>query len=161
MAQHESIAMGFEERRGVRRFTSEPTATRTLRQGVWAEWRREGPGVAMRLRREWWGESGGLGGRVRELASAEFEARPRSRAAVAWTVWLYRTGPGDPQYVTESETDRNVWRALSGAGHRTRLRVQLPAAGGSIRAALTVTQSGGVARPAQWTLDWTRRAHTR
>jgi hypothetical protein len=161
MAHHESIAMGFEERRGLRHFTAGSATAGALRQGVWAEWRRDWPAGAMHLRHEWWGEAGGLHVRVRELASAEMEARPWRGTAASWSVWLYRSGPGDPQYVTESEIDRTIWRALSGAGHRTRLRVQVPAAGGSVRAALTVSQAGGGPRPAQWTLDWTRRARTR
>ena len=59
MAHHESIAMGFEERGGPRRFTAGPATAGALRQGVWAEWRRDAPGVAMRLRHEWWGQAGG------------------------------------------------------------------------------------------------------
>jgi hypothetical protein len=161
MAQHESIAMGLEERQGARRPSAGATAAGALRQGVWGEWRRGGPGLAMNLRHEWWGKLGGLRERMRELASAELESRPWSGCSASLTVWLYRTSAADPQYVTDTEIDRTVWRALPGAGHRTRLRVGFPAAGGSVRAAITVSQSGGTAPPPQWTLDWTRRARTR
>lgn len=160
MAQHEAIQMGLEERRGVRRAAAEP-ADGALRQGLWAEWRRGFPGVSMNLRHEWWGQSGGLARPVRELARAELEARARSSFAASLTVWLYRSWAGEPQYLADSEVDRNIWRAVSGAGRRTRLRLSLPAAGGSVRASLTVTQSGGSAPPPQWTLDWSRRNRTR
>jgi hypothetical protein len=161
MAQHESIAMGLEERQGARRLSAGATAASALRQGVWAEWRRGGPGLAMNLRHEWWGRAGGLRERTRELASAELESRPLPGCSASLTVWLYRTSAADPQYVTDTEIDRTVWRALPRAGHRTRVRVGFPAAGGSVRAAITVSESGGRAPPPQWTLDWTRRARTR
>ncbi|MGH3056178.1 MAG: hypothetical protein ACRDL7_14485, partial [Gaiellaceae bacterium] len=161
MAQHESIAMGFEERRGARRFAVEAPAADALRHGVWAQWRRGSPGLAMSLRHEWWGAEGGLRRRVRELATAELESRPRPGMAAAVTVWLFSTTSGEPQYVSESEVDRTIWRAMAGAGHRTRLRATFPAAGGSVRAALTVSRTGGSLPPPQWTLDWTRRSRTR
>lgn len=161
LAQHESVSMGYEERRGSRRFAAEAPATGALRQGVWAEWSRGGPGLAMNLRHEWWGQRAALRDRVRELASAALESRARPGVIVAVAVQLYRAAGGEPQVLTESETDRTVWRVMSGAGHRTRLRVTLPAAGGSVRAALTVSRSGGSAPPPQWTIDWTRRARTR
>jgi hypothetical protein len=115
----------------------------------------------MNLRHEWWGGAGGLRERVRELASAELESRPWPGTSASLTVWLYRTTVADPQYLTESEADRTIWRVVSGAGHRTRLRLNFPAAGGMVRAAITVSQSGGTSPPPHWTLDWTRRARTR
>jgi len=159
MAQHEAFTMGFEERRGPRRATAADAGA--LRQGVWAEWRRNGPGLAMNLRHEWWGESGGLAAPVRELVTAELESRPRPGALLGLTVWLHRTVAGEPQYLGESEIDRNIWRAVSGRGSRTRLRLGLPVAGGTVRASLTVSQSGGSSPPPQWTLDWSRRARAR
>jgi hypothetical protein len=161
LPHHDVLALGCEERHGARRLPLATARPEGFRQGAWLGWNGGDPRLAMRVRHEWWSARGGLRDLTRRVASAGLETRPLRSCELGVAIALYRTRGGEPQYLSEDEVDRRVLRALTGAGRRTRLQAGFPAAGGSVRAALTLAETGGRASPPQWTLDWTRRAHTR
>ena len=161
LPQHDVLALGLEERHGSARLTSGTGRDAGFRQGLMLGWSRSAPRAAMSIRHEQWSPRAGLRGVTRRVASARFQARPAPGFACAVSAAVYRSRAGEPQYLDEDEADRRVLRALSGAGRRTRAEIEFPAAGGSVRAALTLAETAGRASPPQWTLDWSRRARTR
>jgi hypothetical protein len=158
LPQHETFAVGAEERHGVRVDSErESQVAPPFRQRVWAGWTAGAPPLVMSLKHELWGSRGGLHAIRRGVTSAGVTASTPRGLRFALTHTLYRTEAGDTQYVGEQEDDRAVLRALSGAGRRTRFETGIPAVGGEIRAALIITAAARPAAPA-WTIDWTRRA---
>jgi hypothetical protein len=158
LPQHDVIAFGAEERHGVRVDSDrEAQAPPPFRQRVWVGWTGGPPDLAMSLKHEIWGSRGGLHAIRRSVTTAGFTASPSRGFTIGMTHTLYRTEAGDTQYIGEQEDDRQVLRALSGAGRRTRFETGIPAAGGAVHAALIVTAAVHPSAPA-WTIDWTRRA---
>jgi hypothetical protein len=162
LAQHDAIALGFEEQRGLRRapqtLTDLQRAGRS-RQGVWATWRGETPGLTLELGQEAWGGRFARDA-VRTLSAAAVEAAPIRGVTLRATHAVYRATPGESFYFADAEGGRLVLRALSGRGSRTRLETELPAGGGRVRAALQLWDQASRPRT-QWTVEWTRRARTR
>ena len=163
LAQHGSLALGFEEQQGARRESARPAG---FRQGWWGEWRGGRPALGLTLRHEAWGERRFARGAVRTLTAAQVEARGPAGSYVRVTHCAFRVRSGESLYLPEASSDRLVLRAVTGAGRRTRIELRAPGAGGHIYAALSLaTNAGGEARTGasrpQWTLDWTRRARTR
>jgi hypothetical protein len=158
LPQHDVVALGAEERHGVRVDSErEAQAAPPFRQRVWAGWSGGPPDLAMSLKHEIWGSRGGLHAIRRSVTTAAFTASPSRGFTIGVTHTLYRTETGDTQYIGEQEDDRQVLRALSGTGRRTRFEAGIPAAGGAVHAALMVTAAVHPSAPA-WTIDWTRRA---
>jgi hypothetical protein len=155
LPQHGRVAVGLEERHGTRRDVDH-VAPGAFRQGAWAGWSGGSPGLRLELRHEAWMRRGGFHDPVRRVASIAVHARPMPGADLSVTLALFRTRGGEPQYVSEIESDRRVLRALSGTGRRLRLQLGVPAAAGSVRAAVILPEAAGRPRPPQWTLDWTR-----
>ena len=167
LPQHDRVVGGWEERHGLRRVARAPSGCDCggradgFRQGAWLEWRGGSPGFVTTARQEIWGARSGLRQVTRRAASAGVTARPVPGVEFGIAATVYRSRGGEPQYLSEEESDRRVLRALSGAGRRSRLLLMFPAAGGRVRAALTLSSATGRETPPQWTLDWTARARTR
>ena len=161
LPQHDRVAVGLEERHGLARLAESGSRSGAFRQGAWLAWRGGPRRIAWTIRHELWSAHGGLRGVTRRVASAGLTARPLRGFELGVTAAVFRARSGEPQYLTEDDVDRRVLRALTGAGRRTRLNVEFPAAGGGVRAALTLAETGGRRSPPQWTLDWSRRVRTR
>jgi len=159
LAQHDALALGFEEQRGVRRLPASANALARAgrpRQGLWGTWRGQSGGAALELHHETWGDRFARHA-VRTVSAARFESVPWPGTTLAIEHAAYRVKRGESLYLADAEGSRIVLRALTGCGGRTRLEVGLPAGGGRVRAALHLT--GDRLRPrSQWTLEWTRRA---
>jgi hypothetical protein len=155
------LAAGIEAQRGTRRWTSSRLPLLAgARQGAWAEWSKRTPRLALGLRHELWGERG-LALAVRRASGMRVEAvGPLGvRARLAHTVFHARFG--ESLYLSESYSDRDVLRALTGDGERTHVEVAFPAAGGWLTASVGLTRVSGRATRALWIVDWARRARTR
>ena len=159
LAHHARWSAGLEEQRGARRDPdSRPGA---LRQGAWAEWR-GGPGpLTLALRQELWGARSWAREAVRSVTTAGVALEGPRGARIRVTHGVYRTRSGESVYLAEAGSDRLTLRALSGAGERTRVEIELPLARGVARAAAGWTVTAGGAPRVQWTLDWLRRASIR
>ena len=160
LPQHGRLATGLEERHGTRR-NVDHAAPGSFRQGAWIDWSGGSPGLRLDVRHELWTRRTGLQDPVRHVASIGLSSRPVPGAELGVSLTLYHTRGGEAQFVSEIESDRRVLRALSGTGRRLRLQLKVPAAAGSIRAAVTLPEAAGHRRSPQWTLDWTRSVRAR
>jgi hypothetical protein len=160
--QHESVAMGFEERHGTPR---ESGRIPGFRQGAWGEWRGEVSGLVLALRHEVLGAERLGRAAVRTVTAAQAGIEGPAGSGLRITHCVYRVRSGESLYLIETTSDRVILRAVSGTGRRTRVELRAPGAGGHINAALELQgvagASGGDATRPRWTLDWTRRAQSR
>jgi hypothetical protein len=159
LAHHARWSAGLEEQHGARRDPdSRPGA---MRQGGWAEWRGGPERLALALRQELWGARPWARDAVRSVTTAGVALQGPRGARLRVTHGVYRTGSGESVYLAEAESDRLTLRALSGAGERTRIEIELPLARGVARAAAGWTVTAAGAPRVQWTVDWLRRASIR
>jgi hypothetical protein len=159
LPHHDRVAWGVEERHGSRRESA--GATGTFRQGAWVGWSGGPEGLVFSVRHESWMRRGGFRDPARQVATIGLTARPLPRVELGASVTLFHSRSGEPQYLSEIESDRRVLRALSGTGRRLRAQCAVPALAGRVHAAVTVPEAAGRARSPQWTVDWTRRERTR
>ena len=160
--QHESVAIGFEERHGTPR---ESGRIPGFRQGAWGEWRGEAAGLVLALRHEVLGAERLGRAAVRTVTAAQAELEGPAGSGLRITHCVYRVRSGESLYLIETASDRVILRAVSGTGRRTRVELRAPGAGGHINAVLEIqgvtgALSSEATRP-RWTLDWTRRALSR
>lgn len=160
LAHHGALAAGFEEQHGVRR--DRATAPESFRQGLWGEWRGQGPRFGLTLRHEAWGARPFARELVRTLTAVQLAAAGPAGSSLRVTHSLFRVRRGESLYLPESASDRLVLRAVSGAGARTRVELKAPGGGGWISAGLNLSATATAPRAPrpQWTLNWTRRART-
>jgi len=162
VAQHGQLVVGFEEQHGTRRAPVDGvSAERGLRQGLWGEWRGTRGPLALGLRHETWGAEPWVRASVRAVSTVRVELALPVGATARLTHSVYRVRTGESLYLPEPGIDRLVLRAVTGAGERSRLEVSVPAARGTIRAALDLSLVEEKLPRAQWTLDWIRRTRTR
>lgn len=161
LVQHADVFVGFEEHRGWRRVPGSSAAAAAavgMRQGTWCEWRAASPRGRLALRHEWWAGRPWLRSVVRRVSIVNVQAALPADMLLSVAHAAWRVRRGERAYVLETDADRLVLRALSGAGTRTRCELDAPVLGG--RARLGIAISGGDGRDVapRWTAEWTRRA---
>ena len=154
------VVFGIEEQHGTRRdpaLFASSRSTSGLRQGWWCEWRGQRDERELALRHELWGERAFARRALRRVLVARGgTALPLGGAlTLQHAVWSARSG--EKLWLPEAGDDRLTLRAVSGAGNRSRLELDVPALGGRARAGVTWTEGAGRRAPPGWTLEWTRR----
>ena len=159
-AQHDALALGVEEQRGVRRIPSSARSTvaSAARRGAWAEWQGGPPGLRLALRHEAWGQDRLARHAVRVVSAARVEAQGPFGTALEVAHTVFHARRGESLYLAEAGADRLILRALAGSGERTRLELKAPVGGGRLRAALELATAEGKSPRPRWMLDWSRRA---
>ncbi|MCC6651098.1 MAG: hypothetical protein IT348_08115, partial [Candidatus Eisenbacteria bacterium] len=160
LVHHALVVFGIEEQHGTRRdpaLFATSRSTSGLRQGWWCEWRGQRDERELALRHELWGERAFARRALRRVLVARGgTALPLGGAlTLQHAVWSARSG--EKLWLPEAGDDRLTLRAVSGAGIRSRLELDVPALGGRARAGVTWTEGAGRRAPPGWTLEWTRR----
>lgn len=154
--QHAALVCGFEEQHGPRREAA--VRATSLRQGWWSEWRGETPSLSLAVRDEIWGARAWGRSALRRVVSAEATARLPGGASLRVRHSEFQARAGENLYLAESEGDRLLLRAVSGAGTRTLVQADAPAGGGHVRVGVQLARRAERSLEPVWTLEWSRRS---